>query len=69
MEKTCEECGLMNTEGCNTCGVLNGGVHITVMQPTVVNMSNVSRDPDDADNVVPSENVAMLPEDVDSVKG
>lgn len=62
MEKQCEECGLMNTEGCNTCGVLNGGVKITVMQPTVVNVSNVSRDPDDVDNVVPSENVSSLPE-------
>ena len=57
MEKTCEECGLMNTEGCNTCGVLNG-VQMVVMQPTIVNVEDGT-----------SENVASLPEDVNSVKG
>jgi len=51
MEKQCEECGLMNTEGCNTCGVLNPVMKITVMPPTVVNVNNVTRE-------VPSENVA-----------
>ena len=39
MEKTCEECGLMNTEGCNTCGVLNS-VQMAVMQPTIVNVED-----------------------------
>ena len=36
----------------------NVGINLTVMPPRVVNVSGVSRDPDDAENVVPSENVS-----------